>query len=79
MQLRLLVITMANGKPTWNSRVGLYGRYILTMQIEIVFDESRTSVVTFGDPQFTLEEIKRITKQDGGVLGAVMGDSCPIR
>jgi hypothetical protein len=44
------------GEPIWNSKAGLYGRYILSLQVKITFDETRTKIIGLDDPQFYLSE-----------------------
>ena len=56
------------GKPIWNSEVALYGHYQLTMQIQIEFDVSRTSIKNYGDPAFVLVEVAKIGKASNGNL-----------
>jgi hypothetical protein len=54
------------GNPTWNSEVGLHGRYVLTLQIPITFDVTRTKVVSYGQPNFYLKELSSITRIANG-------------
>jgi hypothetical protein len=53
------------GSPMWYSKVGLYGRYILTMHIPVKFNKTRTSIVDYGEPLFYLEGVNRITTVEG--------------
>src|SRR5437660_1287689 len=46
--------------PVWNSMVGLYGRYTLTMRVDVSFDKSRKKVVSYGKPKFQLLEVEEI-------------------
>lgn len=52
--------TETKGDPTWNSKVGLHGRYVLTVKFQIGFDESRTHPVRNGDPIFYLLELANV-------------------
>lgn len=54
------------GSPEWNSKVGLYDRYVLTMQAKIELDEARTGIVSFGEPRFTLVEVEHLSRQPDG-------------
>lgn len=46
--------------PLWNSKAGLYGRYILTMQIPVSFDESKTKVISYRSPRWIWAEVEEI-------------------
>ena len=50
------------GKPRWNSKLPLYGRYVLTADVEITLDEPRTKILRHAQPKFYLVEIARITE-----------------
>ncbi len=54
------------GSPTWNSKAGLFGRYVLTMQIPVTFDSTRTTVKSYGAPKFYFVEMTRITPYANG-------------
>lgn len=56
----------AFGRSKWNSRAGLHGRYTLTLQFDIEFDESRTNPEPSEDPTFYLNEIESIEKLPDG-------------
>ena len=58
--------TGTKGDPTWNSRVGLHGRYVLTVKFPIVFDVSRTHPVMQGEPIFYLRELADIQENGFG-------------
>ena len=58
--------TGTKGDPTWNSKVGLHGRYVLTVQFGIGFDDSRTHPVREGDPVFYLVELDDIRENGYG-------------
>lgn len=49
------------GPRTWYSKVGIGGRYHLTMQVPIDLDASGTRVTPTGAPTFTLVEVREIT------------------
>jgi hypothetical protein len=61
--------TGERGPPTLICKGALYGRYILTMHIEVKFDSSRTEVISYGRPKFHLEEVIRITALPDGRVG----------
>lgn len=52
------------GDPRWNSKIGLHGRYILTLQFDIQFDPTRTHPERSSEPIYYLVEIDRI-ESDG--------------
>ncbi len=54
------------GPPIWNSKAGLYGRYVLSLQFKIKFDETRTKITAYDDPEFYLREIREISKAENG-------------
>jgi hypothetical protein len=54
------------GKPVWNSEVGLYDRYVLSLRFEVTLDSARAQVVRSGDPQFLLTEIASLKPIDNG-------------
>jgi hypothetical protein len=54
------------GAPTLICKGALYGRYILTMHVEVKFDSSRTEVISYGKPKFHLGEVIRITPLPDG-------------
>ena len=50
----------AMGKPSWNSEIGLHGRYILTMQCQIELNPSRQEIIDSSDYKFHLVEVKSV-------------------
>jgi hypothetical protein len=54
------------GTPTWNSKVGLYGRYVLQLQITITLNEPRSKIGGYGEPEFFLKEVERISINSDG-------------
>jgi hypothetical protein len=58
--------TGTKGDPTWNSTVGLHGRYVLTVQFGIGFDASRTHPAMEGVPVFHLVELANIRENGYG-------------
>ncbi|HUS10586.1 MAG TPA: hypothetical protein VMZ30_08985 [Pyrinomonadaceae bacterium] len=61
------------GDPEWNSKVGLYGRYILTMQFKIELDDTRTKIIRFAEPRFHLVEVESISPQANGTHAITYG------
>jgi hypothetical protein len=61
------------GDPEWNSKVGLYERYILTMQFKIELDDKRTKIIRFEEPRFHLVEIESVSRQSNGTYGIKYG------
>jgi len=49
--------TGKRGTPNLICMAGLYGRYVLRMDVEVTFDSSRTKVLSYGDPIFCLVEV----------------------
>jgi hypothetical protein len=62
------------GKPTWNSKVGLFGRYILGMHVPVAFDHSGTQVIPQGEPKFYVWELKSIVPGKAGTFETLTGD-----
>lgn len=55
------------GPRTWYSKVGIGGRYHLTMRVRIDLDATGRRVTPTGPPRFTLVEVREITiVPDGG-------------
>jgi hypothetical protein len=54
------------GPPTWVGTTGLYGRYILQMQVVVTFSSSGRKVKSFGEPKCYLTEVKDVTIQEDG-------------
>ena len=54
------------GDPSWNSKAGAHGRYIIDMGFKIDFDPSRTKPKRSSPPVFHLREISRIEAKAGG-------------
>lgn len=49
-------------EPGFNVTAVLYGRYELTMQLPVDFDQSRRHVVGYGEPNFYLLEVKSVSR-----------------
>jgi hypothetical protein len=64
-----------SGKPKWNSEVGLYGRYTLTMQFPITISKSQTHSSQAGDPRFYLHEVESIEKMSDGRFHIFYGEA----
>lgn len=60
--------TGTHGPPTWNSQVGLHGRYVLTIQMTVNFNLLRNRVTSCGEPKFYLQEVSEIRRSDNGAL-----------
>jgi hypothetical protein len=58
---RITYYTGQAGKPRWTSTVSLYRRYVLHVQFNITFDESRTKIVKHEQPEFHLMELEKVT------------------
>lgn len=56
------------GPTTWHSRVGLHGRYVLEMRMEVTLTPNRARILSYKNPRFMLLEAESLVKQpDGGV------------
>jgi len=49
-------------EPGFDVEVHLHERYVLTMQLPVMFDVSGTRVVGYGTPAFYLNEVERVEK-----------------
>ena len=58
--------TGKRGQPTLICMAGLYGRYVLRVDVEVTFDSSRTKVISYGDPIFCLVEVIGISALPDG-------------
>lgn len=58
--------TAIYGTPTWNSKAGIYGRYVLTMQFEIKVDRNTYKVSAMGEPKFYLDEVTSVERLKDG-------------
>jgi len=54
------------GPTTWNSKVGLFGRYVLQMQLGVTLNCCRSHVVEYEEPKFFLDEVLEIDAIDDG-------------
>lgn len=48
------------GQPTWNTRFGLFGRYVVTIQSEIEFDKTRRIIQSYSPPKGYIKEVESI-------------------
>jgi hypothetical protein len=56
----------AAGQPCWNSIAGLHGRYVLTMQFDVMINRKKATLIASGEPEFRLVEVESITALPGG-------------
>jgi hypothetical protein len=64
------------GTSIWNSKVGLHGRYILRMKMQVTLGRSGVHVERETPPEFALLEVASITKEaDGGIRYKYRSDS----
>jgi hypothetical protein len=54
------------GAPQWTSKIGLHGRYVLSVQLDIKFDWSRRHVCSYGPPEYHLREVESVEPQIDG-------------
>lgn len=52
--------------PELQCQTLLYGRYELTLQIEVKFDGERAKVISYGEPRFFLKEVQSVTPLSDG-------------
>lgn len=62
------------GDPEWNSKAGLHERYIVTMQAKIDLDPTRTKIIRFHEPRFTLVEVDSVYDGPNGTHQIKYGD-----
>jgi hypothetical protein len=55
-----------DGTHIWNSKAGLYGRYVLSMQVEIKIDRNTHKVSANGEPKFYLNEVTSVKQLPDG-------------
>src|SRR5579862_2873715 len=65
--------TGEKGQTTWTSTAGVYGRYELSVQMDITLNADRTKIVAHTAPMFHLAEINRAWV-DGRNLDVDPGD-----
>jgi hypothetical protein len=63
------------GPPTWNSVTGLYGRYILSMEVPVVLTSDRSGIKTFGTPRWHLVEVASTSALENGAFTYWAGDT----
>ena len=63
------------GDPRWNSKVGLHGRYVLTVQFDLKFDSSRHMPARTSDPEFYLVEASQLDRTPDGRLSISYSDN----
>lgn len=56
------------GDPNWNAKVGLYGRYVLTMKIPLTLSPIWRHIVSHGEPAFYLTEVDHIEQHGLSVV-----------
>src|SRR5688572_26192209 len=63
------------GPRTWNSRVLLHERYVLTMQFDAALDPSGNKVTATSAPKYHLSEVTEVTVAASGQVSISYGDS----
>lgn len=48
------------GNPSWRAAVGVYGRYVISLEVPITLDSSRTRILSTGQPVFSINEVDAI-------------------
>ena len=54
------------GPSAWTSEVGIHGRYVLTIHVDIEFDWTRRHIRSHSEPRYYLQEITSVTGPPGG-------------
>ena len=68
--------TGTHGNPIWNSKAGLYGHYILTMQMPITLEGwGRDRIGSHDSPTFFLVEVQSILPFPNGQTSINCGDT----
>jgi hypothetical protein len=70
--------TEAEGPPVWRSEAGIYGRYILDLELPIDIDKKK-NVKPRGDWTLKLREVREIGSLPDGRLNILMGETFPIK
>jgi hypothetical protein len=68
--------TDTNTFQVWNSEVGLYNHYVLTLQIDIKVDQSKSSLTVLNEPHFILAEVSIVTPTTGGSFNITSRELC---
>ena len=63
--------TGSAGPPIWNSKVGLNGRYVLSMSFAIDFDQDRKTPSRVAEPRFHLRKVSGIKLRPDGSVGGI--------
>lgn len=58
----------------WTSEVGLYQRYVLTLQFDIQIDKSKPSIVVLREPRFVLNEVTSVREDTNGGYQITFGE-----
>ena len=56
------------GASFFNADIGLYGRYILKMDVKVTFDKTRTKIVNYAEPEFSFVEVAKVGTAANGNL-----------
>lgn len=62
------------GPPILNCKAALYDRYELSLQVRVSFDDTRTRVISYGEPTFYLNEVESVTPLSDGTTDIRSGD-----
>ena len=54
------------GTPTWESKAGVFGRYIVVMQVPVRIGAFGADVTPAGEPEFHMVEVAQISEKQGG-------------
>lgn len=59
-------VTGKESQTTWNSKVGLFGRYVVDMQVPASIDRSTFKLSLVGPPSVTIREVASISRLTDG-------------
>jgi hypothetical protein len=62
----IMYYTGVYGTPTWESKAGVFGRYIVVMQLPVRVSALGADVTPAGEPDFHMVEVAQITEKQGG-------------
>jgi len=66
--------TGTHGQPTWQSKAGVGGRYIITMTLPIKVNRFSGTVVAKGEPKFFVVEVEEIQQPPNGAISIAYTD-----
>jgi hypothetical protein len=68
-------IARTSPPPKWNSIAGLYGRYVVHIQVPIAVHRKELKITIVGEPLFELREVASIVRTSDGRRDASYGEN----